>query len=135
MAAIRKRLASFFFFAVIAWGALKVSRPNYLPLPLDRCSTRQFDATVWRDSVQAYGNGAPRGCMVDDLLAHHDLIGHGRAEVVSLLGEPRPTNYFQEYDLVYWLGPERSVLSLDSEWLVVRLDSAGRVTERRIVTD
>jgi hypothetical protein len=35
----------------------------------------------------------------------------------------------------YWLGPERSYFSVDSEWLVLRLDRAGRVVEYRIVRD
>jgi hypothetical protein len=55
--------------------------------------------------------------------------------VVALLGEPRRTRYFRQYDLVYWLGPERGMISIDSEWLVLRLDKRGRVTEERLVTD
>ena len=35
-------------------------------------------------------------------------------------GVPPPTDYFREYDYAYWLGPERGLFSIDSEWLVVR---------------
>jgi hypothetical protein len=33
------------------------------------------------------------------------------------------------------LGPERGLLRMDSEWLVLRLDSARRVSAYRIVRD
>lgn len=106
------------------------------PGPEGRCAEhRHFDAAVWRDTVQVYAALAPRGCMVDELLATRRLRGMQRRDVVALLGEPQPTGYFREYDLVYWLGPERGPFSIDSEWLVFRLDSAGRVTEARLVTD
>jgi hypothetical protein len=52
-----------------------------------------------------------------------------------LLGEPSDEGYFREWDFVYWLGPERSYMGIDSEWLVVRLGRDGRVTEYRIVRD
>ena len=95
----------------------------------------RFDPRGWQDTTLAYGPRATRGCMVDDLLARHPLRGRPRAAVVALLGEPRPTDYFREYDLVYWLGPERGFISIDSEWLVIRLDAAGRVAEARLATD
>ncbi|HSU13719.1 hypothetical protein [Longimicrobium sp.] len=105
-------------------------------LPEGRCRRHErFSAAVWRDTAQAYGELAPRGCMVDDLLARRDLHGLSRTQVVALLGEPPPTGYFREYDLVYWLGPERGLFSIDSEWLVFRLNATGRVADYRLVTD
>ncbi len=73
--------------------------------------------------------------MVDDLLNGHKLVGMDRASVVELLGEPTLTSYFHEYDLVYWLGPERGLWSIDSEWLVMKLDANRRVSEAKLVTD
>ena len=73
--------------------------------------------------------------MVDDLIARHRLKGRTRAEIVALLDGPPRTSYFDNYDLVYWLGPERGWISIDSEWLVFRLDTSGRVAEYRLVTD
>lgn len=73
--------------------------------------------------------------MVDDLLERHQLTGMGRAEVVAILGEPDRTPYFREWDMIYWLGPERGLLGIDSEWLVLRVDERHRVVEHRIVTD
>ena len=73
--------------------------------------------------------------MVDDLLERHKLDEMTRAEVVALLGEPDATPYFREWDMVYWLGPERGLMGIDSEWLVLRLDEHQHVVEHRVVTD
>lgn len=110
-------------------------RRELLPMPEDRCRASGFDAAAWRDSARVHSAAAVRGCMVDDLLERHALAAMDRRGVVRLLGEPDRTPYFREYDMVYWLGPERGLLSLDSEWLAIRLDGAGRVVEHRIVTD
>ena len=106
------------------------------PMFENRCgdSTR-FDPVIWRDPARAFSPEAPRGCMVDELLDQRWLPGRTRTEVVALLGEPRPTRYFTDYDLVYWLGPERGPFGIDSEWLVIRLDSSGRVGEAQLATD
>ena len=76
-----------------------------------------------------------RARMADGLKVGGDLHGKTRAEVVALLGEPAPTSYFAEYDLVYLLGYSRGLLSLDSEWLVARLGEDGRVSEVDVVED
>ena len=73
--------------------------------------------------------------MVDSLLRQHNFIGKSRGEVVALIGEPDNTSYFREYDMVYRLGMERGFISIDSEWLVLRLDTNQVVTEFRIVRD
>jgi hypothetical protein len=120
--------------AVAAFGLPRLRR-EILPLPTDRCRDAHFNAVAWRDSSQVYSDAAVRGCIVDDLLVRHPMVGRRRTDVVILLGEPKPTPYFKNYDLVYWLGPERGLMSIDSEWLVMRLDSIGRVKEVRLVTD
>ncbi len=94
---------------------------------------RPFDPVAWQDEAQVlYG---VRLEMADRLVARGTLLGQTRAEAVGLLGEPPPTEYFTDWDLVYWLGPERGFFSIDAEWLVLRLDTAGRVRECRIVRD
>jgi hypothetical protein len=100
-----------------------------------RCTVHRFDRAAWNDSARIYSSEAIRGCMVDDLLARMDFRGQPRIQVVKLLGEPRRTEYFPEYDLVYWLGPEGGLAGIDSEWLVIKLNAARRVTETRVVTD
>jgi len=93
----------------------------------------RFDSVVWRDETQL--RRGVRLEMADRLIARGTLNGRTRSEVVDLLGEPPPTEYFAEWNLVYWLGPERGFISIDSEWLVLRLGKAGRVVEVRIVRD
>lgn len=94
---------------------------------------RPFDRTAWQaDSTAELG---VRQAMVDRLLARRTLVGKTRAEVVDLLGEPSPTEYFQRWDLIYRVGMERGYISIDSEWLVLRLGTDGRVAEARLVTD
>ena len=123
--------------AGIATAALTVSGWLFLRSmsPLARCDDRRFTSAKWMDADASFGEQAIRGCLVDDLHRSHELRGRSRQEIVALLGEPTKTAHFSSYDLVYWLGPERSVLSVDSEWLVMRLDSLGRVSEYRLVTD
>jgi hypothetical protein len=58
-----------------------------------------------------------------------------REKVTAIIGEPDKTEYFKEWDLVYWLGQERGWISIDSEWLVFRLDSQKKVTDYAIVRD
>lgn len=96
-------------------------------------SGRSFDAILWRDPVHMQ-DGVRLG-MADRLLANRTLIGLTRSQVVAMLGEPPPTEYFRDWDLVYHLGMERSFISIDSEWLVARLGPDGRVVQARIVTD
>jgi outer membrane protein assembly factor BamE (lipoprotein component of BamABCDE complex) len=73
--------------------------------------------------------------MADRLVTRGTLLGKTREEVVELLGAPPSTEYFANWDLVYWLGPERGFIRIDSEWLVFQLDANGRVNDNRIVTD
>ena len=72
--------------------------------------------------------------MVDDLMRTRPLVGMSRAQLEELLGVPPPSEYFREYDYVYWLGPERGFVSIDSEWLVVRC-GGDVVVSAQVVTD
>jgi formyltetrahydrofolate-dependent phosphoribosylglycinamide formyltransferase len=72
--------------------------------------------------------------MVDDLLRTHPLVGMSRAQLEELLGVPPPSEHFRDYDYVYWLGPERGLVSIDSEWLVVRCGQ-DKVVSAQVVTD
>jgi outer membrane protein assembly factor BamE (lipoprotein component of BamABCDE complex) len=105
---------------VSAWAAL------YYLSPMSRCDVRRFTPALWQDRAASQLPRAIRGCVVDDLMAHTPIRGRSRADIVALLGEPTKTDYFKDYDLVYWLGPER---------LVIRLDSLGRVSDFYLVTD
>lgn len=73
--------------------------------------------------------------MAHDLLQNHSPLGLDRPAVVALLGDPDDTPYFRNYEMVYFLGPERSYFAIDSEWLVLKLTPEGRVSEAKLVTD
>ena len=93
-----------------------------------------FDSGTWKASLLR-PNDPIRLRMIDDLLKHHRLQDMSEEEVITLLGKPPKTDYFPDYQLVYWLGPERGFITIDSEWLAVRVGSNHRVTEARIVRD
>lgn len=95
---------------------------------------RPFDGPTWKSSL-AVANDPLRIRMIDDLMARHRLKGMSRAQIVDLLGTPPPTNYFNDYALVYWLGPERGFAGIDSEWLAIRFDSTDHASAVDVVTD
>jgi hypothetical protein len=103
------------------------------PVIKDYASRVAFDSAAWKAENGDAAQGV-RVHMVDDLLARHKLVGMSRAQVEELLGVPPDTPYFREYDYVYWLGPERGFISIDSEWLVVKTKD-GIVVTATIVTD
>ncbi len=104
-----------------------------LPVVKDYASRRPFEPEAWKRENSEAAAGV-RVTMVDDLLKSHRLVGMSRPQIEALLGVPPPTPYFSDYDLVYWLGPERGAFSIDSEWLVVRF-SKGVAVEAEVVTD
>lgn len=94
---------------------------------------RRFDAAAWK----AQPDGGPvRLAMVRSLLRSPGLVGKSRSEVVGLLGPPSGVdrNYINS-DIVYWLGPERGYLSLDSEWLRIDLDEHDVVVGAEVLRD
>jgi hypothetical protein len=54
---------------------------------------------------------------------------------VCIVGEPIDTGYFRDWDLVYYLGDERGFISIDSEWLLFKLDDQKKVVNCRLATD
>ena len=107
--------------ALVAGGSWFVFRPG-----------RHFDPSLWGNS---HTPASVRLRMADDLVDNKKLIGLMRQEVVARLGEPPKTEYFKEFDLVYYLGPERGFMSIDSEWLVMKLGPDGRVVRATIARD
>lgn len=95
----------------------------------------QFNFTQWNDPTLSASPTYARLCMADDLVAKYILLGRSQADVIELLGTPESETSFADYDMVYMLGPERSFISIDYEWLVIKLDAAGHVNEARLLTD
>jgi hypothetical protein len=103
------------------------------PIVRDYAGRTVFDSASWK-AENRQGAAGVRVRMVDDLLRTRKLVGMSRAQLEDLLGVPPATEYFREYDYVYWLGPERGLFSIDSEWLVVKCGQ-GFVVSARVVTD
>jgi hypothetical protein len=100
---------------------------GYLPI-------RRFDAVAWRGVQRT--DDETRLQMVDALLRSGRLNGLTRPQVVALLGPPDSGDYFRDRDnLVYWLGPERGIMRIDSEWLVIRVGPDGRVSRYELARD
>ena len=95
-----------------------------------------FDRTIWHQGEQGkFSLDAPRLRMADGLIRSHILIGKTRSELEAMLGPATRTDKFRDYGLVYWLGAERGFMSIDSEWLVIRIDKSNKAFEASIVSD
>jgi len=96
-----------------------------------------FDSDAWKaaqgseDSLSA----ETRFNTPDDLVASGRLLGMSRVDVLALLRVSPGTSYFSEYDRVYFPGPERGWMSIDSESLLVRFDDNDVTLEAVIKSD
>ncbi|OQW42428.1 MAG: hypothetical protein A4S08_13135 [Proteobacteria bacterium SG_bin4] len=103
---------------------------------LEQSSVYQpFDAAKWRQSLESGHHDPIRLQMVDDLLRRYSLQGMTRHEIEVLLGKPPKTDYFRDYEYLYWLGPERNFISIDSEWLGLQFDASDRVSAVSVLRD
>ncbi|WP_193224398.1 outer membrane protein assembly factor BamE [Bacillus sp. B1-b2] len=74
--------------------------------------------------------------IIDDLLLNYDFKGMTKNEVINILGTPSETEYFKkDNNIVYHLGYERGLISIDSEWLVINFDGNEIVINYDVVTD
>jgi len=103
----------------------------------DHSAALPFDAATWQKGEVGVTSSqdAPRRRMADSLVADRVLIGQTKVQVERMLGPATKTSKFSDYGLVYWLGPERSFMSIDSEWLVIAFDSAGVATDAEVIRD
>ncbi|MXO90413.1 hypothetical protein [Pontixanthobacter aquaemixtae] len=123
-----RKLRSFFAIFALALSALSVGcayQTGYLPI-------RLFDSAEWKSA--SYWDGT-RVEMIEHLLWSKRLDGLDKGAVISLLGPDPETTYFSEHDLVYPLGPERGLMSLDSEWLIIDFDDEGVVESYQVMGD
>ena len=100
----------------------------------DRFVPITFNSTQWKEAATDNSKYGLRVRMIDDLLGAYKLEGKSRAEIIDLLGEPEDNRGLKEWDMVYCLGPERSWISMDAEWLVLRLNERQEVIECRVIT-
>lgn len=74
--------------------------------------------------------------IVDDMLLKNDLIGKTKQEIIALLGEEsgKKISSAKENSFAYYLGDERRLISIDSEWLIITF-ADGFVSDYEITTD
>lgn len=118
--------------SLVAYVVAEFSRP----VLSEYANRLRFESAAWKAERRASDPMWPvRLRMVDDLLARISLAGMTREAVIELLGPPDNTPYFAAPGrMVYYLGPERGMFRIDSEWLVVETRD-GKVTAAAIWTD
>jgi hypothetical protein len=122
-------------FGVIALGVGAVNLMFSRMLNGPQMARLVFDSPGWKTAVAPdASHNSIRLRMADSFLATQQPVGKSRDQIVQLLGEPDDTPYFREYDMVYYLGPERGPFPVDSEWLVLNL-SDGVVSEAKLARD
>jgi len=101
-------------------------------------SKMSFDSEIWKDP-ESYRYRADditeRQKMLDSAL---ELIkGKSKNEIIAILGNGEDSGYFIESgkDLIYILGPERSYLIIDREWLLLWFDQNNILERYEIYTD
>ena len=100
----------------------------FAPLP--------FVQKVWESKSEDWSDRFKlRHRMADWLLLTGRLVDKHKTDVMGLLGHPPESGYFSDWDLVYPLGQERGFIAIDSEWLVLRLNSNGIITDARLESD
>ncbi len=74
--------------------------------------------------------------MIDNLLQNYEILGLTETEVLSLLGphDNAQGAFNADNRYVYYLGPERGLFSIDSEWLLIDFTN-GVVSDYSLTTD
>lgn len=112
--------------ALIVIGALIAL---VLALGIHQYITHSFTTEKWLAAPEN------RGKLVNDLLKDHPLIGTDTDAVFALLGEEMPVPHESGKTFYYYyLGPERGLISIDSEWMALTVED-GLVTDIQFVTD
>ena len=94
-----------------------------------------FERTAWDASRESLTDQT-RHRMADSLIESKAPIGKSAAEVTLLLGEPdTPTFHPEIWDITYVLGPCRHMMSIDTEFLVLKLDANRIVREAGLTED
>ena len=100
-----------------------------LALGVHQHITHRFTTEKWLAAPEE------RGRLVDDLLEKHPLMGMDMDEVFALLGEETSVPHENGKNFFYYyLGPERGLISIDSEWLVLTVEK-NLVTAIDFATD
>ncbi len=93
---------------------------NIIFPPEHNFASKSFDNKLW------LSNPNNRTEIIASLIKSKLLDHKSKADIIKLLGQPMDSCTYassKRQDLTYYLGPERSAISVDSEWLVIRLDN------------
>lgn len=94
----------------------------------------KFNYEKWNDRSLVYSEPYIRSQMVKDVLNNILEDGLTTDMVIKKLGPQSESDYFSDYQLRYWLGPENGLVSIDSSWLVIKIKNE-RVEKYEVVTD
>jgi hypothetical protein len=94
-----------------------------------------FEASAWKaNSLDGDRMGPTKLRMIDDLFKLHLLKGRTGDEVQILLGAADRTPRHNDRFLFYALGHDPNSWRLDVQWLVIRLNPSGRVSDYWVET-
>ena len=121
------RLIASRIFNTALFVAILITAALYFWLPDGR-----FDRARWLAADPATRT---RADMAEDLVARYRLERRTDIQIINLLGEPTRTDRWPGRELAYELGPRRFWQSGRSEWLLIDLNEAGRVTRLELAHD
>jgi len=104
---------------LVATPILYTGAVIFMLLIFSYAPSREFSKEEWLDKKEQ------RVELVDDLIDRKMLDGLTENEVLELLGEPEKNNYYfksLEWDFIYYLGLERGLFRIDSEWLLIWIE-------------
>ncbi len=92
---------------------------------------KEFSSSIWKADKES------RIEMIDDLVSKKIIDDLPVWQTITLLGMPEEDCYFYQsgHDMLYYLGPERSYFSIDSEFLLIWLNDDNFVEKYEIVLD
>jgi hypothetical protein len=95
-----------------------------------------FSASWWDVDAEQGTFLKSRYRIADQLAASGRLLDMTRDEVIGLLGAPvTDVDRLGKHGLIYVLGPERGLVRIDYEWLLIDFDLNGRVSNVEVTTD
>jgi len=94
-----------------------------------------FVESWWKVDINPRPLLQTRYRIADRLASSDRLIGMTRQQIIAMLGSPSSTDKWLDHGLVYVLGPERGLFSIDYEWLLIDFDASGKASKVDVVTD
>lgn len=94
-----------------------------------------FDEAIWDASGFPGDKSFSRHRMADGLIESRALVGKSREDALAMLGEPSDADFGEHWNIVFRLGQCRHIVGIDTEFLAVHIDDAGKIAEAQIVED